>query len=166
LHGIRRYHDIVADCRPPADSVWSDSIGGCASGEIVCHGDFGPWNGVWQGHEPVGLIDWDADPQPSSSDLCYALEYTAPFRNNDECVRWLGYPAAPDRRRRIEVFCDAYGIDVPKDVVDQVVKEQESVMGRCERLARRGIEPQATWVRQGYLETLRARIEWSTSLDL
>ncbi|MEU2390837.1 hypothetical protein [Streptomyces sp. NPDC007369] len=24
---------------------------------MICHGDFGPWNVVWQGHQPVGIID-------------------------------------------------------------------------------------------------------------
>jgi hypothetical protein len=69
-------------------------------------------------------------------------------------------------RRRIEVFCDAYGIDVPEDVVGQVVSQQEAVLARFRRLARRGVEPQATWIRQGYVKTLRARIEWSRRLDL
>jgi hypothetical protein len=98
--------------------------------------------------------------------VCYALEYTAPFRNDEECVHWLAYRSPPDRRRRIEVFCDAYGIEVPEDVVCQVVKQQEAVLARFIRLARRGVEPQATWIRQRYLKTLRARIEWSRRLDL
>ncbi|MFJ9104066.1 phosphotransferase [Streptomyces sp. NPDC102405] len=25
--------------------------------EAICHGDFGPWNVVWKGHRPVGIID-------------------------------------------------------------------------------------------------------------
>jgi aminoglycoside phosphotransferase (APT) family kinase protein len=164
---LRRYHDAVRRYRPSENSVWSDGIGGCGPGELVCHGDFGPWNGVWRGAVPVGLIDWDhAGARPPSSDLLYALEYVAPFRDDTDCVRWLGYPSPPDRRRRIEIFCDAYGIEVPEDVVGQVVEQQELTMRRCERLARRGVEPQATWVRQGHLETLRARIDWSKSLKL
>ena len=164
---LRRYHDAARRYRPSEESVWSDSIGGCGPGELVCHGDFGPWNGVWQGDAPVGLIDWDhAGPRPPSSDLLYALEYVAPFRDDTDCVRWLGYPSPPDRRRRIEIFCDAYGIEVPEDVVGQVVQQQELIMRRCQRLARQGVEPQATWVGQGHLETLRARIDWSKSLKL
>jgi len=33
-------------------------------------------------------------------------------------------------------------------------------------LARQGIEPQATWIREGYLETVRARIKWTESFVL
>ena len=33
-------------------------------------------------------------------------------------------------------------------------------------LAHRGIEPQATWVHDGYLGTVRARIRWTEALRL
>jgi aminoglycoside phosphotransferase (APT) family kinase protein len=164
---LRRYHEAVSGYRPPPGSLWSSGPGTCAAGEIVGHGDFGPWNGVWRGDEIVGLIDFDhAGPAPPRFDVAYALEYAAPFRDGRECVDWLGYPEPPDRRRRIEVFCDAYGIAVPRDIVGQVAAQQRRVLERCAALARRGIEPQATWVRQGYLDTVRARIRWTESLRL
>jgi len=37
-------------------------------------------------------------------------------------------------------------------------------MQTCQALANLGIEPQATWVREGYLDTVRARIRWTESL--
>jgi hypothetical protein len=36
-------------------------------------------------------------------------------------------------------------------------------MQNCQALASRGIEPQATWVRDSYLDTVRARINWTES---
>jgi Phosphotransferase enzyme family len=104
--------------------VWSSGQGICAPGEIICHGDFGPWNTVWRDGDIAGLIGWDhARPAPPLFDVAYALEYAAPFRDNEECVRRLRYPAPPDRRR-IEVFCDAYGIAVPADIGALVAKQQ------------------------------------------
>jgi hypothetical protein len=50
---LRRYHEAVAGYRPPAGSVWSSGTGHCAAGEIICHGDFGPWNGVRLGSDVV-----------------------------------------------------------------------------------------------------------------
>lgn len=159
---LRRYHDAVAGYRPPADSTWSSGPGTCAPGEIICHGDFGPWNGVWDGEQPVGLIDFDhARPVPPIFDIAYALEYAAPFRDDQECVRWLRYPRPPDRYRRIEIFCDAYGIAVPADITGRVAWQQRLVVQNCQALADQGIEPQATWVREGYLDTVRARINWT-----
>jgi hypothetical protein len=118
---LRGYHDALAGYRPPAGSTWSSGPGTCARGEIICHGDFGPWNGVWHGERIAALIDFDhARPAPPIFDIAYALEYAAPFRDNAECLRWLRYPRPPDRRRRIEIFCDAYGIAVPADITGRV----------------------------------------------
>jgi hypothetical protein len=164
---LRRYHDAIVDYLPPATSVWSSGTGTCSPGQVICHGDFGPWNGVWQGDEIVGLIDWDhAQPALPLFDIAYALEYVAPFRDDEESIRWLRYPRPPNRRRRIEVFCEAYGIAVPDDVNALVVEQQRSVLGTCEALGRRGVEPHATWIRAGHLETLRSRIRWSESVEL
>lgn len=164
---LREYHEVVSGYRPPADSVWSSGRGSCAEGEIVCHGDFGPWNAVWRGDDVVGLIDWDhARPAPPLFDVAYGLEYVAPFRDDEESVREMGYARPPDRRRRIEVFCEAYGIEVPRDVVTQVARQQELTADTVASLARAGIEPQATWVREGYLEELARRRRFTESIDL
>lgn len=164
---LRQYHEAVAGYRPPEDSVWSSTRGGTSAGEIVCHGDFGPWNGVWRGDEVVGLIDWDhARPAPPLFDVAYALEYVAPFRDDEEATEWLAYPAPPDRGRRIGVFCEAYGIEVPRDVVSLVAQQQRTVLQTVEELGRRDIEPIAGWVRDGYWDTVRARIRWTEALRL
>ncbi|HEV2360201.1 MAG TPA: aminoglycoside phosphotransferase family protein [Acidimicrobiales bacterium] len=164
---LRRYHDAVADYRPSPERGWSSGPGDCAAGEIVCHGDFGPWNGVWRGEEIVGLLDFDhARPAPPGFDIAYALEYAAPFRDDEECVRSLRYPEPPDRQRRIEIFCDAYGMAVPDDIVVQVADQQRQTLETYEQIGRRGIEPQATWLWEGYSDTVRARIEWTESLRL
>jgi hypothetical protein len=81
-------------------------------------------------------------------------------------IRWLHHPAPPDRRRRVELFCDTYGIPVPDDMVARVTEQQRLVLETCRRLARRGVEPQATRVRKGYLDVLGARITWAESIRL
>ncbi len=162
---LRRYHDTVAAYRPGPHSEWACGARTCMPGEIVCHGDFGPWNTVWRGEEIVGLIDWDlAGPAPPVFDVAYALEYSAPFRPDDECVRWLRHPEPPARRRRIEVFCDAYGMAVPDDVAAVVAGQQRQTAALCAALGRRGVEPQAAWMHKGCLAQLEARIAWTESM--
>ncbi len=58
---LREYHDAVTDFRPTNDSEWAYRKGGIKKGEIICHGDFGVWNIVWQNDEPVGIVDWVAN---------------------------------------------------------------------------------------------------------
>ncbi|HZC26566.1 MAG TPA: phosphotransferase, partial [Actinopolymorphaceae bacterium] len=133
--------------------------------DIVCHGDFGPWNLVWQGDTPVGILDWDlAYPAPPRSDVVYALEYLAPFRGNAECVRSLGYPAPPDRPHRVAVFAEAYGLASTVDLVDDVIHTQIETYETVTAMAAEGLEPQATWVARGYLTVLHQRIRWSERL--
>jgi len=166
-HFLRTYHDAVADFLPAAGSVWSSGIGTCGDGELVCHGDFGPWNAVWDGDEIVGLIDWDhARPAPALFDVAYGLEYAAPFRSDAESMDDLGHPGPPDRRRRVEVFCEGYGIDVPADLVTQVARQQRQISQTVEKLASEGVEPQLSWVREGYLDELAERVRFTESLRL
>ena len=162
---LRHYHDVVAGYRPVSGTVWASGPGTCGPDQIICHGDFGPWNTVWRGDEVAGLIDWDmARPAAPLFDIAYALEYAAPFRADEECMRWMRYPDPPDRRRRIEVFCAAYGVPVPDGIAACVADQQRVTAESCAALARRGIEPQATWAREGYLEQLAARISWTESV--
>jgi hypothetical protein len=44
--------------------------------------------------------------------------------------------------------------------------QQRLVRQHCQTLASQGIEPQATWIRDGYLDTIRARINWTESLQI
>ncbi|NRQ36514.1 phosphotransferase [Nonomuraea sp. NN258] len=140
---------------------YHDAVDGFAD-ETICHGDFGPWNVVWQGSKPVGIIDWDhARPAPRQHDVAYALEYVAPFRDDTVCVRWLGYSKAPRRAQRIEAFAAAYGLTSTDGLIDAVIAVQQETLERVRRLAESGHQPQATWAADGYLEELAARRAWT-----
>ena len=45
-HLLRRYHDAVASYQPPAGAEWWIGTRGLATGEIIIHGDLGPWNTI------------------------------------------------------------------------------------------------------------------------
>lgn len=161
---LRDYHDATAGFSPPHDAVWAVGTGGRAGDDVICHGDFGPWNVVWQGRRPVGIIDWDfAHPAPPLHDVAYALRYVAPFRDDAACVRWLGFPDPPDRRHRLERFCTAYGLSSTRGIVDAVIARQQENLDLVRLLADQGHEPQSTWVAEGYLRELRHDLAWSRS---
>jgi aminoglycoside phosphotransferase (APT) family kinase protein len=161
-HLLRDYHDAVAGYRPDASTRWSTTTAGTVGDEVVCHGDFGPWNVVWSGDRPIGIIDWDhARPAQRLHDAAYALQFTAPFRDDAECLRWLRYPEPPDRRHRLEVFATAFGLTDTAGLVDAVIAVQASYIEADRRLAEQGHEPQASWVAEGHLDQLGARLAWS-----
>ena len=156
---LREYHDAVRGFRPTAEAGWAGFTGG---GEIVLHGDFGPWNLDWSGTRPIGIIDWDyAWPGRPIHDVAYALEYVVPFRDDELCRRWLAYPDVPDRRRRLELFAEAYGLESSSGLVDEVLAQQQAVWERARRLAARGAQPQAEWQQTGFLDTTADRIRWT-----
>lgn len=157
---LRDYHDAVAGFRPDEGLKWSTGESG--SDEVICHGDFGPWNVVWQGERPTGILDWDyARPGTRIHDVAYALEYVAPFRDDAECLRWLRYPDPPHRRHRLELFAGAYGLTSTSGLVDAVIEVQWDGIEQVRRLADAGCQPHVDWVAKGVLEELAERRAWS-----
>ncbi len=159
---LRDYHEAVRGFRPTPGAGWAGRTEPPRADEVICHGDFGPWNLVWHGSRPVGVLDWDyAWPARPIQDVAYALEYVAPFRDDETCVRWLAFPEPPDRRRRLELFAEAYGLGSTDGLVDEVIGQQEAVWERARLLAGRGHQPQAEWQATGFLDTTADRIRWS-----
>ena len=74
--------------------------------EVICHGDFAPYNVALQQGEVVGVFDFDtAHPAPRLWDLAYAVYCWAPFKTDS--VDQLG--TLDEQIARAKVFCDGYG---------------------------------------------------------
>jgi Phosphotransferase enzyme family len=87
---LRRYHDVF-------------------EGEVICHGDYGPWNLVWRDRLPVAVIDFDnAYRGDSADDIGYALRMFVSYG--------FGPWDADESVRRTSVALAAYGrdFDVPE----------------------------------------------------
>ncbi|WP_064693080.1 phosphotransferase enzyme family protein [Rhizobium aegyptiacum] len=75
--------------------------------EIVCHGDFAPYNVATVNDEAVGIIDFDTlHPAPRLWDLAYAVYRWAPLSDAANPTVAFGLD---DQLRRAEIFCTAYG---------------------------------------------------------
>jgi hypothetical protein len=103
---LRRIHDATQDVA----ALWPDGWQAPTRTpvEVICHGDFAPYNCVFAGDRLVGVIDFDhAHPGSRAWDLAYAIYRFAPLMaptNADSS----GAPAEQCRRARL--FCDAYGL--------------------------------------------------------
>jgi Ser/Thr protein kinase RdoA (MazF antagonist) len=76
--------------------------------EVVCHGDFAPYNVVLDGAQAMAIIDFDtAHPAPRVWDIAYALYRWAPLTNpaNPD-----GFGTMAEQLLRASLFCDAYGL--------------------------------------------------------
>jgi len=106
---LRGYHDATADIATTMPGGWM--LADHEPAEVICHGDFAPYNCVLRGEEVVGLIDFDtAHPGPRSRDLGYAVYRFAPLTDpaNEDGFGTVGEQAA-----RAGLFCDSYGLTDP-----------------------------------------------------
>jgi hypothetical protein len=105
---LRRYHDAVSTFSLEATDPEKWMLPPRPPTEIVCHGDFAPYNVVLNGTRAVGLIDFDtAHPGPRTWDIAYALYRWAPFTNPDNPD---GFGSVQDQIERARHFCEAYGL--------------------------------------------------------
>jgi Phosphotransferase enzyme family len=128
-----RMHPYIGD--PPARLTFSDRQIAAAmrllrryhdsfGGEVICHGDFGPWNLVWREELPIAVIDFDnvyrGDP---ADDVAYALRM------------FVGYGFAPSEPvvlvRRTEAALAAYGRAFDAPLI--LEREYDLAERRCRR---------------------------------
>jgi hypothetical protein len=103
---LRRIHDATQDVALLWPSGWRTPAR--APVEVICHGDFAPYNCVFDRETLVGVIDFDhAHPGSRAWDAAYAIYRFAPTNapsNPDH------YGDVHDQCRRARLFCDAYGM--------------------------------------------------------
>jgi aminoglycoside phosphotransferase (APT) family kinase protein len=108
--------------------------------EVVCHGDFAPYNCVFLGDQAVGVIDFDgAHPGLRLWDLAYAVYRFAPVTSPDNCD---GFGGSREQFRRTRLFCDIYGlalVDRP-NLPDMMIRRLETLVNFMYSEAERGNE--------------------------
>lgn len=105
---LRDLHDATRDLVLPESTEWRFGRAGKHAGQIVRHGDLGPWNTLWQGTKLTGLVDWDlAEPGFPLTDLAQLAYYFVPLRG-ETGWRAAGFETEPDIVHRVEVVCGAY----------------------------------------------------------
>ncbi len=106
---LRRFHDAARGFLETdhAEQLWM--LPPQEPREIVCHGDFAPYNVVTEGEAAIGIIDFDAcHPAPAAWDLAYAVYRWAPLCDPQHDGVAFG---RNEQLRRARLFCDAYGAD-------------------------------------------------------
>src|SRR5262249_10084992 len=149
---LREYHDAVRSFVIPANAFWKlPPLSG--SDVVICHGDFAPWNIVWQGPVPVGIIDWEfARPRPRRDDLAWAAVWSVPLRPDAQAVTgWDCWNEPPNRPQRLDLLLEGYGDrnSTPEAIVDRAVAVLRQTYDDVTALAHNGYEPQATWMKTG-----------------
>jgi hypothetical protein len=157
---MRRYHDVVEHFVPPEPAHWRIGDVAMRPGNIIRHGDFGPWNTLWQGDTLTGLLDWDfAEPGERITDVAQLCWYFVPLRGEDGW-RQAGFAARPDFTARIAVVCEAYGSFSVAEVLLELDRLQGSDLEITRRLGGSGVHPWSLFYKRGGVEILQAENAW------
>jgi thiamine kinase-like enzyme len=114
---LRAYHDATVSFLNNSQQNHSWLLPVRNPAEVICHGDFAPYNVVLNGCKAVAIIDFDiAHPGPRVWDIAYALYRWSPLKN----------PNNPDTQGnlvsqiyRARQFCDAYHLPaMPEAAID------------------------------------------------
>lgn len=106
---LRRYHDVVAEFRPPPNARWR--LVAPTAYEVICHNDWSPWNALLRGGKVEVMLDFDlAGPGTRVWDVANAAYCWVPliaampvFRARTDGLK--------QRARRLSRFCDAYRLE-------------------------------------------------------
>jgi hypothetical protein len=116
---IRRLHQAAARFRPAITSYRFHPYPPLP-GEIVSHGDLGPWNTVYRDGMPVAFIDWDAaqpvEPLAELADAAWTFVPLAP----PEQLAEAGFDPLPDIAARLRMFVDSYGLTDRKTILPEL----------------------------------------------
>lgn len=108
---LRSYHDAtVSFLSQQASQQLQWMLPSRQPQQVICHGDFAPYNVALNGNQVVGVFDFDtAHPAPRIWDIAYAIYCWAPFKTNpDDALGDL-----TSQTERAKWFCDAYGLEEP-----------------------------------------------------
>ena len=159
---LRAYHQAVADFAPPAPAIWRHGPQDLRPGEIVLHGDFAPYNLVWQDDALTGVIDFElARPGAPLEDAAFAAIRLGPLRPDQALMR-IGFPDGPDRRARLAAFAAGYGCTL-EALTRQVPRTQAAELQRITVWGGEGIEPWATFLAKGLDAAVRLEMDWMES---
>lgn len=139
----------------PTDPVWQLYELPMREGEIVCHGDAGPWNTVYDDGLPIALIDWDgARPASPIEDLAIAAWNFVPLAADGDLATY-GFTPPYRTARRLRLLCDAYGLGERARMVEtlSLVKQRSAMLLRYWQPLRSGLA--AAW-----LGALVRDLEW------
>ncbi|MCA9978479.1 MAG: aminoglycoside phosphotransferase family protein [Anaerolineales bacterium] len=104
---LHAYHEASASFLPDAASLqWM--LPPQEPAEVICHGDFAPYNVVLAGDTAVAIIDFDtAYPGPRIWDVAYGAYRWVPLHNPQNPA---GLADLDIQIQRTKLFCDAYGL--------------------------------------------------------
>lgn len=131
---LRSYHDATVGFPVESTDVWF--LPPTEPAEVICHGDFAPYNCAMRADGQLQVFDFDtAHPGPRLADLGYAAYRWVPLTAPDNPD---GFGNIADQSRRLGIFCDTYGVSDRAAVLDAARTRLGELIETMRRLAANG----------------------------
>ncbi len=127
--------------------------------EVICHGDYAPYNVALKEDTVVGIFDFDtAHPAPRIWDVAYAIYCWAPFKTNP----YDSLGDVTDQSIRAKQFCDSYGLSYKDRIqlVDTMVSRVQALVDFIHNEAAKGNKGFIANIRDGHHLAYIADIEY------
>ncbi|MGF1704221.1 aminoglycoside phosphotransferase family protein [Photobacterium makurazakiensis] len=157
---LRRYHDATVSfvqSEQCNDLMWL--LPAREPQEVICHGDYAPYNVALYGNAVVGIFDFDtAHPAPRILDVAYAVYCWAPFKTNP----YDSLGDLTDQLIRAKQFCDSYGLSLEDRVqlVDTIISRVQALVDFMHDEAAKGNEAFIANMKDGHHLAYIADIEY------
>ena len=166
---LRRFHDATEGSALLTMGKWQLNYPDAREHEVICHNDAALYNVVFRNGAPVALIDYDmAGPGPRMWDIAYSLYTSVPlgsFSPDDSSGKTVDYQShlhAAERRRRIHLFFEAYGISVPHDLHQWIIQRLTTLCDTLRRGAAEGNLAFQKMVEEGHVAHYEGEIRFVT----
>lgn len=149
---LRRYHEATLGFGGINDTVSVWMLPSREPRQVMCHGDFAPYNVVLRGETAVGMMDFDcAHPGPREWDLAYGLYRWTAFHHPDTDGVFGTLDEQVPRARQ---FCLAYGRDAIRQVSlsSMMIDRLDAMVSFMMREAEAGNETFQANMRDGHHE--------------
>ncbi|MDO6580239.1 aminoglycoside phosphotransferase family protein [Photobacterium sp. 2_MG-2023] len=157
---LRQLHDVSQGFLNNvnlAETVWM--LPAREPAEVICHGDFTPYNVALNGNEVVGVFDFDtAHPAPRLWDIAYSVYCWSPFKTDP--IDKMGTLNTQIARARL--FCDSYCVSNSdrQKLVTEIITRLQSLVTFMLAQADTGDEQFAQHIAEGHHAGYLADIDY------
>jgi hypothetical protein len=168
---LRAFHDATKGISLKSEDTWQLSYADENKHEVICHNDAALYNVVFQQDSPVALIDFDmACPAPRLWDIAYTLYTSIPLgwftpdcsSGTTGVVAYQHEKHAADRRRRIHLFFESYGIPVPNNLNEWIIQRLTVLCDTMKSFAANGKQAFQKMIDEGQLTHYESEIRFVT----
>lgn len=149
---LRQYHDATVEFAKNYRGEWQ--FDEQPPVEVICHGDYAPYNCVMHRDKIIGIIDFDtAHPGSRIWDVAYAVYRFAPLMAPDNID---GFGDREEQAERLKIFCDSYGLEYRQALMTTVLSRLQTLQDFMHHRAEAGDKAYQNFLAAGHAKLYKS----------